>query len=223
MAGYHRYGTYGVALDVYFSLPSPSATSSDRFITSSIAGTPIVAGDVQISIDGGAVANTTNLPSQVTAAKALYKLTLTAAEMTGTEILVLLVDQNGPAWRDTVITIETKLLLGQLTVDATALGGNASGITGKGVGTGLGLSVQHNSDNSLMTNIFDTLEGTEPAAAIPNNATFKQHLQYMKRRFLNLVTQTSSTQTIYKDDSTTVLTTLTCSNDGTTQAKGKSA
>lgn len=222
MAGYHRYGKYGVALDIYFALPSPAATSSDRFITSSIAGTPIVAGDVQISIDGGAVANTTNLPSQVTAAKAVYKLTLTAAEMTGTNITVLLVDQNGPAWRDTIITVETKLFLGQLDVDATAIGGNNSGISAKGVGTGKGFNVAHNTDNSLLTNIFDNLEGTEPTAAIPSNATFKQVFQFLKRRFFNLVTQTASVQTMYRDDSVTSLTTMGCSNDGTTQSKGKS-
>jgi hypothetical protein len=223
MAGYHRYGKYGVALDIYFALPSPAASSSDRFITSSIAGTPIVAGDVQLSIDGGAVANTTNLPTQVTAAKGLYKLTLTAAEMAGTNISVLLVDQNGPAWRDTIITVETKLLLGQIDVDATALGGNSSGISAKGVGTGKGLNLAHNSDNSLMTNLFDTLEGTEPSAAVSSNATFGQILQNLKRRFFNLVTQTSSVQTMYRDDSVTSLQTMACSNDGTTQSKGKAS
>lgn len=221
MPAFHRFGQYGVALDVYFTLNEPSATSSDRFVTGAIAAIPIVAGDVQISKDGGAVANTTNLPTQVTAAKALYKLVVTATEMQATNISILIVDQNGPAFRDCVITIETKLLLGQLNVDATQIGGNTSGAIFKGVGTGVGLSCQHNTDNSLMTNIFDTLEGTEPTGAIASNATFKQVLQYLKRRFFNRATQTNSTRTMFKDDSTTTLQTQTCANDGTTESQNK--
>lgn len=103
----------------------------------------------------------------------------------------------------------------------TNAGGNSSGILASGRGTGLGLSVTHATDNSLMTDIFNTLEGTEPAAAIASNATIKSILQNQKRRFFNLVTQTSSVQTVYKDDSVTALETMPCSNDGTTQSKGK--
>lgn len=108
-------------------------------------------------------------------------------------------------------------------MSGTATAGNSSGILATGRGTGQGLNVAHATDNSLMTNIFDTLEGSEPSAAIASNATFKQIYQFLKRRFFNLVTQTSSVQTIYKDDSVTSLTTLACSNDGTTQSKGKSS
>jgi hypothetical protein len=103
----------------------------------------------------------------------------------------------------------------------TNVAGNSSGIIASGRGTGLGFSTTHASDNSLLTNIFDTLEGTEPSAAIATNATIKTILQNLKRRFFNLVTQTSSVQTMFKDDSVTSLQTMSCSNDGTTQSKGK--
>ena len=106
---------------------------------------------------------------------------------------------------------------------ASNTGGNSNGITASGRGTGKGLNVTHATDNSLMTNIFDTLEGTEPTAAIGSNATFKQIFQNLKRRFFNLVTQTSSVQTMFRDDSVTSLQTMACSNDGTTQSKGKAS
>jgi hypothetical protein len=106
-------------------------------------------------------------------------------------------------------------------ISVIAGGGNSAGISAVGRGTSYGFSTTHASDNSLMTNIFDTLEGTEPSAAIATNASMKTILQNLKRRFFNLVTQTSSVQTMFKDDSVTSLQTMSCSNDGTTQSKGK--
>ena len=103
----------------------------------------------------------------------------------------------------------------------TTQAGNSNGIRGAGRGTGLGLSTTHATDNSLQTNLFDTLEGTEPSGATSANATFKQIFQYLKRRFSNKVTQTNAARTWYKDDSTTVLQTMTVANDGTTQTQNK--
>jgi len=69
--------------------------------------------------------------------------------------------------------------------------------------------------------VWSQSEGAEPSGAIPDNATFGQILRYIKRRFFNNVTQTATTQTVFKDDSTTPLTTESCSYDGVTQVKGK--
>lgn len=241
MPAFHRYAKYGVSCDVYFTLTSPAATSSDRNITGTIVGIPIVAGDVQISKDGGAVANTSNLPTQVTAGKTLYKLVLTATEMQATQVVVLLVDQTAsPAWRDTQITIETKLPLGQLSVDATQIGGNTNAIEAIGVGSGHGFAgtggnsagdgfhgvgagggSAANFGGSGASLSWDDLEGAEPSGAPPANATFRQLLQYLKRAALNYATETAGERKVYKDDSSTVLLTQQVTNDGTTRTRGR--
>jgi hypothetical protein len=65
-------------------------------------------------------------------------------------------------------------------------------------------------------------EGAEPAVgAIADNATFGAIMQFLKRRFFNRVTQTSTVQTITQDDSATALTSMAVSDDGVTQTKGK--
>ena len=71
------------------------------------------------------------------------------------------------------------------------------------------------------SNVWTTQEGAQPTGAIPDNATFGQILQYIKRLTFNDVTQTVTTRTVFKDDSTTPLTTMDVSYDGVTQSKGK--
>lgn len=173
LAEFHRFNRDGVSKDVYFSIPQTGA--ADKLFT----GTAPVAGDVKISKDGGATANTTNLPTHV--GDGIWKLILTATELTGVQIMVTIVD-----------------------ADATPVFG----------------SVFIQISNRLM---FDEREGTEPVGPISNDANFRQIMQYLKRRFLNNVTQTSTTQSIFKDDSTTVLTTMAVADDGVTQSKNKSA
>lgn len=241
MPAFHRYAKYGVACDVYFSMNSPSATSSDRFVTGTIVGIPVVAGDVQISKDGGAVANTTNLPTQVTAGKALYKLTLTATEMQAAQVVVLVVDQTAsPAWRDVQITIETKLLLGQFDIDATQIGGNVDAIKAVGVGSGHGFNANGgasggdgfhgvgagggsaaNFGGSGASLSWDDLEGTEPSGTPPANATFRQIMGYLKRAALNYATEGAGERKVYKDDSSTLLYTQQVTNDGVTRTRGR--
>lgn len=219
MAAFHRYAKYGVQTDVYFTLPSPAATSSDRNVTTA-PGSLFAAGDVKISKDGGALTNATNTPTQVTASAGLYKLVVTATEMQATQVVVMVVDQDGPAWRDSQITIETKLVLGQIDVDATAIGGNTSGMSLKGVGTKYGLEVLHNSSNILLHNLLDIIEPAEPSTSWAAGGSVIKMLQLLTRRFFNKVTQTSTQEKQYKDDASTVLMTMTCSDDGTTQTKG---
>lgn len=65
----------------------------------------LVAGDCKISKDGVAYVNTTNLPVWI--GEGLFKLILTAAEYTGKKMLITIKDQDGPAWEDQAIYIET--------------------------------------------------------------------------------------------------------------------
>jgi hypothetical protein len=71
--------------------------------TSPETGITFVAGDVKIGKDGGALANTTNLPAE--ASLGVYWLQLTAAEMDATSIIIV-VTKAGVASR-TSITIGT--------------------------------------------------------------------------------------------------------------------
>jgi hypothetical protein len=129
---------YGASATVYFTLASPASSTSDRYVTTA-PGTLFASGDIKVSKDGAAFANATNTPTQVVAANPLYALALTASEMAAEDVIVQIVDQNGPAFRDALIHVRTKLNLGQINADASALT-NANGMTVTGVGTGHGLS-----------------------------------------------------------------------------------
>lgn len=131
-------GTYGAATDIYFTLSSPAATSSDRLVTTD-PGTLFAAGDIKISKDGGAFANVANSVSQVAASNPLYKLTLSATEMQAELAIVQIVDQNGPAFRDQLWIVRTKQRLGAVIVDSSNIT-NGSAVTYTGNGTGHGLS-----------------------------------------------------------------------------------
>ena len=72
------------------------------------ASPTIAAGDFKISIDGGALANLTTLPSVSPAASIWVLITLSAAEMTGDVISVQAIDQTAPKeWADAAFSIET--------------------------------------------------------------------------------------------------------------------
>jgi hypothetical protein len=64
----------------------------------------LVAGDVKISKDNGAVANVTNLPTR---ANGQWSWTPTAAEMTAKVIMLIVDDQDGPAFATDFAVIET--------------------------------------------------------------------------------------------------------------------
>jgi len=105
---------------------------------------------------------------------------------------------------------------------ATAVAGNGNGLRGVGVGTGLGLKAE-GASSSYKHDIFDQSEVTEPSAAIGSTATFKEILQHLKRRFFNKTTVTGSALTMYKDNSSTTLSTQAASDDGTTDTIGKAS
>src|SRR5262249_25438470 len=66
------------------------------------------AGDVKVSIDGGAAANITNLPTAITMGNgAVWDFSLTAAELAGKKITVTVVDSATKAVEDQCFLVET--------------------------------------------------------------------------------------------------------------------
>lgn len=242
---YQHFAKHGVATDFFFCVETPSSQGSDRFCDSSLG---FVAGDAKVDKDGGGLANVSALPTRI--GSQLFKWAATAAEMTANKVNMLLVDQNGPGWRDMHIAIETRLLLGQIDVDATQIGGNTHAMSLIGVGTGYGLfakgssgirgEAQGTSGHGILgvgigagfglagsgganpTNILDSLEGVELATSeLGDNMTFANILQLLKQRFAFKIDQDSSFQRWYRKDSTTVLATRTVSDDLVTQIQQK--
>ena len=72
------------------------------------ANPTIAAGDWKVSLDGGALADLTTLPSVEPAASVLVKVALSAAEMNADVVSIVGVDQTSPKeWADFVLSIPT--------------------------------------------------------------------------------------------------------------------
>ncbi len=71
------------------------------------ANPTLAAGDAKVSIDGGAFANLATLPAVTPAAGKSVKVTLSASEMNGDNITVVLSDASGDEWCDLVVNIQT--------------------------------------------------------------------------------------------------------------------
>ena len=67
----------------------------------------LAAGDVKVSIDGGANNNLTTLPVVTPASSKNIKVTLSAAEMTGDNIQLIFSDAAGAEWCDVEVNIQT--------------------------------------------------------------------------------------------------------------------
>lgn len=94
---------YGVQTDFYFPLIKVAV---QNFAVS--ADYTHVSGDVKVSKDGGAAATATNAPSAITMGNgAIWKLTLTATEMSAALIVVTIIDATTKAIEDQAILIST--------------------------------------------------------------------------------------------------------------------
>lgn len=71
------------------------------------AAPTLAAGDFKVSIDGGAFANLATLPTVTPAAGVAVKISLSAAEMNGDNIIVTCIDAAGAEWSDQLINIQT--------------------------------------------------------------------------------------------------------------------
>ena len=67
----------------------------------------IAAGDFKVSIDGGALANLTTLPTVTPASSVMVKISLSSSEMNGDNITVVCSDAAGAEWCDLVFNIQT--------------------------------------------------------------------------------------------------------------------
>jgi len=131
--------------NIYFSYRDVASSSSDRFLTTAPAtlhGAADGNGDVLIYIDGVLKATNSGKPdnniTQV-GSTSVYKLVLDgSSELTGEDVMVQFVDQNGPAFRDFSVHVRTLMKTSQFDADASGLT-NQSGIVATGVGTGHGI------------------------------------------------------------------------------------
>lgn len=96
-----RQAQYGVAYA--FDLPIPKAGSTDFAVSAD--WTP-AAGDAKVLIDGVDNGNIATLPAAITG-RAAWRISLSAAEMSGKEITVLIVDSATKAIVDQAETIQT--------------------------------------------------------------------------------------------------------------------
>jgi len=140
---------WGVAQTFYFCLSSPAGTSSDRLVTTA-PGSLFATGDVKTSKDGAALANYTvaNI-TQVTAALPLYGLPLVAADLQAEQVLIVIKDQDGPAFRDLYILIRTKVRYGQLLVNASQIGSSAPAMTLQPSSGGYSLDAQDSAGTNI--------------------------------------------------------------------------
>lgn len=141
----HGYKTATAAV-IYVTLPHP--TDADLFVTNPT----LAAGDAKVSIDGGAFANLGTLPAVTPAGGVGVKITLSAGEMTGTNILICLKDQTAPEeWSAVTILIACTAVtfddLVRSTTPANALTVDASGRVD--VGKMLGTAVTVDATTSL--------------------------------------------------------------------------
>ena len=87
-----------------FNLPLADATVATAFK----ANPTLAAGDVKISIDGGAFNNITSLPTVSPASGRIVQVSLSSSEMNGDNIAVQFVDQTTPAeWAEVEVLIQT--------------------------------------------------------------------------------------------------------------------
>jgi hypothetical protein len=90
----------GVEFITYISLEATAGGS--------LVATPtIAAGDFKVSIDGGALANLSTLPTNTPAGSGMVKITLSTSEMNGDNITVKCVDAAGAEWLPVTINIQT--------------------------------------------------------------------------------------------------------------------
>lgn len=71
------------------------------------AAPTLAAGDFKVSIDGGAFANLATLPTVTPTGGTAVKISLSAAEMNGDNIVVTCIDAAGAEWCDQLINLQT--------------------------------------------------------------------------------------------------------------------
>lgn len=239
MLTYNRTAKYGVQTTFMFALEDTSDTGAP------FTGTAPLTGDIWLSKDGGAAANATNAFTAIS--NGIYTWVATATELQATRLFVTVYDATATElFRPIAVEIVTRMPLGQLDIDATQIGGNTHAVVLQGVGTGAGISATggttgngiiatgtgtsaygiktaNSSGNLYLSNLFDQQLPAEHSTAFAATDSIGRTLGRMVRRFFNKVTQSNSQQIVYADDSSTVVDTMTVSDTGSLQTKGKAS
>lgn len=208
-----KFAKYGVQTTFVVSLED--VTDAEAPFT----GTAPLAADIFLSKDGAAAAAATNAMTALS--NGLYTWVATATEMQASVLSVVVYDQTASAiFKPVHFQVITRISMSTLGLDATAVGGNTDALTLTGVGTGRAFNV-NGATSSYNHNLFDQSEVAEPSAAPSDIATFKEIFQFLKRRWRNKHTASSTELKVYKDDATTVLSTQALANSGSLQSVGE--
>jgi hypothetical protein len=176
----------------------------------------LAAGDFKVSIDGGALANLTTLPTVTPAAGRQIKVTLSSAEMTGDNITVQCVDAAGAEWVDQVINIQPSVRqiddLAFPTVSGRSLDVTATGAAGIDWANLEG-STTANNLSSTTTNLVNTATLAVTTTTLTNSGNPKKNTALAAFPFLMTATSTH-------DPVTGATVTVTRSIDGGAFASG---
>ena len=150
----------------------------------------LAAGDFKISINGGALANLTDLPTLEPAGSAIVKITLTAAEMASADPIVIASDAAGDEWGDLLIPIDTRPTLAAISAGVTIASG--------GIGAGAHSAAELNAiaDGVLDRNMAT---GTDSGADNTTTRTVRQALRILR----NKRSVAAGTLTVTKENDTT--------------------
>jgi len=145
----------------YVTLTHP--TDADVVVTNPT----LAAGDAKVSTDGAAFANPGTLPAVTPAGGRGVKVTLSAGEMNGDNVLLILTDQTAPEeWQTLTVSIRTKAVdiddLVRSATPANALAVDASGRLD--LGKWAGTTVSLDSGTSLPDVHFDAIGGSTAKA-----------------------------------------------------------
>jgi len=167
---------YGVAYDFYISVVDQANTKLFK------SSATIASGDFQVSIDGGSLANLGTLPSVTPAASKIIKVSLSASEMQGTNIVVRWSDAAGSEWCDGMINIQPMMgpiCVGTVTTGASATSIPTSAFTPAGAATdqfkGRILIFDHNTSTSALrgqaTDITASTNASTPTFTVSTLST----------------------------------------------------
>lgn len=209
----------------------------------------LAAGDAKVSIDGGALNNLATLPAVTPASSKMVKVTLSASEMNGDNITVVLSDASGAEWRDLVVNLQTAARLfddlayptttgrsidvsatGEVGIDWANIGAPTTTVNLANTSVNVG-SVAANAltASALATDAVNEIADgvlnraiTEPSGVFAwSGASLRAIIAWLGALGRNKITQTSTTSTLRNDADNASLSTSTVSDDGTTFTRGE--
>ena len=183
---------YNTTATIYF--PLVTYTTSDYDLTIDSSAVNFVEGDVQISKDYNAFANTHNFPEHL--GNGVYKLELTAEELTASNIVITIISQASPKdWEDQGANIDTF--------------GNASA------------ALAQNLDESFETSLTNVLMSDLAKANPSGTASIVYAINFLYELGRNKTETTAARITVYRDDGLEEAFRSSINDDGATFTKGE--